>query len=263
MAYFQQINTTVEREFGDDKMAFLLYALLLLRASRGNVKSKTFSLENQKNVPIKEKKKQEKRLHSIYKVKKGNTIFGRESYAPYFGCKPFRVVKALERLDEVYGKVTRIVMGGRYTIVTNNDYVVDTTSTKGDEKKFKFIHTQLETFTGEDKLAMAMLFLLILKANVIKKNIPVYIISLGKKKNKREYAQTTLGVGEIVYDPLTYVKYFGCNIEVLNLVLRKLEDKNLISINETQGFKKISITDYHIFTAIPKKNNGFVVGNIE
>jgi uncharacterized phage protein (TIGR02220 family) len=100
MEWKQPIPTNLDEVFGDDKIAMMLYILLVLRASNSDT-TKFYS-------------------GKYLNIKRGQAIFGRNSTSKYFGLSPSGIEKVLKRL-EVTGKVT-CKKSYNCTLVTISEY---------------------------------------------------------------------------------------------------------------------------------------------
>jgi len=123
----QPIPTDLESEFGDDKQAFVLFVLLLLKAAN-----------DLQTVKLGKK---------LIELKRGQTIFGRNKFAEYFGFSPHTCERILKRLQKAYNKVSISPIKGNYTIVAIENYDSLTTfeqplSNKVSNRRASGEHTQ-------------------------------------------------------------------------------------------------------------------------
>jgi len=101
MGWKQPIPTDLEKDFGDDKIAYMLFLLLLVRARNEDTVIKWGG--------------------KFIKLKRGQSLFGRNSFCRYFGLSPSGIEKVLKRLEKVTGKVTS-ERTTSFTIVTIKNY---------------------------------------------------------------------------------------------------------------------------------------------
>lgn len=99
MEWKQPISTLIFDYFGTDHLVRDLYIHLLIRAR------------------IKDMEKTEYFNGKPYRLKSGQSIFGRNTYAERLRCSPSGIIKCLKRLEEVYSLVT-CKKTHNYTVVT-------------------------------------------------------------------------------------------------------------------------------------------------
>ncbi|MBM4400969.1 MAG: hypothetical protein FJ045_03355 [Crenarchaeota archaeon] len=97
----QPIPTNLEKDFGEDKLSFALFVLLLLRATS--------------------KERVVKVSRGFASLRRGQAVCGREEMSKYFKCSPSTTDRALQRLADVHNKVD-IKRTTRGTIVTIKNY---------------------------------------------------------------------------------------------------------------------------------------------
>ena len=101
MSWKQPIPTDLEEEFGDDVQAFVMFVILLLRAS------------NSDKVVMVGKK--------LVKLDRGQSVFGRKSCAKYIGASEKTAERCLQRLVTLHNKLT-ITPTKNFTLVTILNY---------------------------------------------------------------------------------------------------------------------------------------------